>query len=323
MKAMTGHRYGPPEVLELRELPTPEPGEGDVLVRIRATTVTAADCAFRSGRPLTARLYAGPLRPRFRVLGGSFAGEVAAVGRGVTRFAEGDRVFGLNPNGFGTHAEYVRVPQDGILTGITSGMTDEQAASLTEATTALTFLRDVRPVRPGQRVLVNGATGSVGGYGVQLAAHRGAEVTGVCRAANAELARSLGARRTVDYTAADPTDPGTLDGLRQDVFFDAAGKSSFSRARRALAADGAYLTTEATPSALFHTLRTAGGRGRICRFSATGLRQSVDDLVHLDGLAGSGAVRAFIDSTFPLERLADAHRRVESGRKAGSVVVTL
>ncbi|WP_304452458.1 NAD(P)-dependent alcohol dehydrogenase [Nocardiopsis sp. YSL2] len=322
MKAMTCPRYGPPDVLEPRELPTPEPGPDDVLVRVRATTVTAADCAFRSGRPYVARLYSGPTRPRFPVLGGAFAGDVAAVGANVRRFSAGDRVLGLSPNDFGAHAEFLRLPQDRPMAPITSDMAYEEAASVVEATTALTFLRDVGPVRPGQKVLVNGATGSVGSYGVQLAKHYGAEVTAVCGPANAELARSLGADRTIDRTRVDPTLPGTPEHRLYDVFFDAAGKSSFGRARRALTPTGTYLTTAPDPSAIVHSLWTARGRGRTCRFAATGLRQGPDNLAHLDALAGSGAIRAVIDGVYPLEDLVDAHRRAESGRKAGTVVVT-
>jgi NADPH:quinone reductase-like Zn-dependent oxidoreductase len=319
---MTCPGYGPPDVLVLRDLPTPEPGPDDVLIRIRATTVSAADCAFRSGSPYVARLYSGPLRPRFPVLGTDFAGEVAAVGANVRRFAAGDRVFGLSPHAFGTHAEYLRLPQDGLMARITGALTYEEAASVAEATTALTFLRDVAPVQAGQKVLVNGATGSVGGYGVQLAKHYGAEVTGVCGPANTDLARSLGADHTVDRTRVDPTRPGAPGHRLHDVFFDAAGKSSFPRARRALTPTGTYLTTAPTPSALVHSLWTARGRGRTCRFAATGLRQSSDNLAELDALAGSGAIRAAIDSVYPLEDLADAYRRAESGHKAGTVVVT-
>jgi NADPH:quinone reductase-like Zn-dependent oxidoreductase len=163
----------------------------------------------------------------------------------------------------------------------------------------------------------------VGGYGVQLAKHYGAEVTGVCGPANTDLARSLGADRTVDRTRVDPTRPGAPGHRLHDVFFDAAGKSSFPRARRALTPTGTYLTTAPTPSALVHSLWTARGRGRTCRFAATGLRQSSDNLAELDALAGSGAIRAAIDSVYPLEDLPDAYRRAESGHKAGTVVVTV
>lgn len=321
MRAMTCPVYGPPDVLELRDLPTPEPRPDDVLVRVRATTVTAADCAFRSGRPFVARLYAGLVRPRFPVLGGAFAGDVTAVGANVRRFAVGDRVLGVSPDDFGTHAEFLRLPQDRPMARITSAMTYEEAASVVEATTALTFLRDVGPVRPGQKVLVNGATGSVGSYGVQLAKHYGAEVTAVCGPANADLARSLGADRVIDRTRVDPTLPGTPEHRLQDVFFDAAGKSSFARARRALTPTGTYLATAPTASVIVHSLWTARGRGRTCRFAASGLRQSPDNLAELDALAGSGAIRAVIDGVYPLEDAAEAHRRAESGRKAGTVVV--
>ena len=321
MRAMTCPVYGPPDVLELRDLPTPEPRPDDVLVRVRATTVTAADCAFRSGRPFVARLYAGLVRPRFPVLGGAFAGDVTAVGANVRRFAVGARVLGDSPDDFGTHAVFLRLPQDRPMARITSAMTYEEAASVVEATTALTFLRDVGPVRPGQKVLVNGATGSVGSYGVQLAKHYGAEVTAVCGPANADLARSLGADRVIDRTRVDPTLPGTPEHRLQDVFFDAAGKSSFARARRALTPTGTYLATAPTASVIVHSLWTARGRGRTCRFAASGLRQSPDNLAELDALAGSGAIRAVIDGVYPLEDAAEAHRRAESGRKAGTVVV--
>ncbi|MFD6950488.1 hypothetical protein A6A08_22290 [Nocardiopsis sp. TSRI0078] len=319
MKAIVCPRYGTPDVLEPREVPTPRYGEHDVLVRVRATTVARDDCSFLSGEPFAARLYSGLLRPRFSVQGSLFSGEVDAVGAGVTRFAEGDRVFGLSPRDFGTQAEYLRVPEDAVMARRESGMTHEEAACLLEATTALTLLRDVARVRGGQRVLVNGASGSVGCYAVQLAKHLGAEVTGVCGPANTEALYALGADRVLDYTR----DDFTRGAERYDVVLDAAGRSSFTRCRRVLTRRGAYLSVNPTPGTLLHVLLTSPGRGRRARFAATGLMQRPENLVFLDSLFASGGIRAVVDGSHPLERTADAYRRVERGGRMGSVVVTV
>lgn len=319
MRAVVCPRYGPAEVLELRELPTPTPAAGEVLVRIHAATVGPADVAFRSGTPWFARLFSGLRRPKLSVLGDGFAGDVVAVGADAHRFAVGDRVFGLNPKRLGAHAGYMSLPEDGLLAAMPPGMTSEDAVSVLEAATALTFLRDVAKLRQGERVLVNGASGSVGCFGVQLAKHLGAHVTGVCSTANVELVRSLGADAVIDYTQQD----FTADDQRYDVVFDAVGTSSYRRCKGVLAPRGRYLNTVPSFGIVGAMLWTALSRGRKARFAATGLMQTTDNLTFLAELFESGAIRSVIDRRYPLEDIAEAYRYVETGRKKGTAVVTM
>lgn len=318
MKAIVCPEYGPPEVLELRDVEKPIPRGDEVLVRVRATTVGPADCAFRQGDPLIARLYSGIRRPKSPVLGGSLAGEVEAVGGEVTRFKEGDRVFGLSPKGFGTHAEYTCLPEEGLLATTADGMTDEDAVSILEALTALTFLRDVAQVQAGQRVLINGASGSVGGFAVQLARHFGAHVTGVCSTANVPLVRSLGADDVIDHTAED----FTRDGQRYDVIFDAVGKRSFADCRSSLTPEGSYLSTVPSLGIVAAMAWTSLRGGRKARFATTGLMQKRENITFIAELFGSGQLNPVIDRRYPLAEAAEAHRYVETGHKKGSVVIT-
>lgn len=337
MRAVVCPRYGPPEVVELREVTRPVPRAGEVLVRVRASTVGPADCAFRTGDPFLARAYAGLRRPRFPVLGGAFAGEVVAIGRDAPaggnapagpaaptggdppRLVAGERVFGLSPKGFGAHAEYLRLPAEGLLARMPDRMTYEDAASILEATTGLTFLRDIAQVRTGQRVLVNGASGAVGCFAVQLAKHFGAHVTGVCGTGNVALVRSLGADEVIDYTGQDFT--GTAQ--QYDVIFDAVGTSSFRRCRGSLTARGSYLSTVPSPGTIGAMAWTAIGRGRKARFATSGLMQRRQNLTVLAGLFESGALRPVIDRRFPLADIASAYRYVETGRKRGSAIITV
>ena len=222
MKAIVYTEYGPPTVLRLREVERPKPGPDDVLVRVCAATVGATDPIFRQGRPLISRLFTGLVRPRHRVLGDVLAGEIAAVGSRVTSFTVGDQVFGSTDAGFGAHAEYTCLPEDGVLAIKPAGVAYDEAVALCDGgLTALPFIRDEARIQRGQTILINGASGSVGTLAVQLARQYEADVTGVCSTANLELVRSLGARRVIDYTSENFT---RLDE-RYDVVFDAVGKT--------------------------------------------------------------------------------------------------
>lgn len=320
MQAITNRRYGSPDVLRLEEVPTPTPGPGQVLVRVTATVVTPPDMAARSGSTWAERLAFGLLRPRATVLGSICAGVVEAIGDGVTRWAEGDRVVGGSRR-FGAHAEFVVLPADGAVVAIPSAVTAEDAVSIAEAgLTALPFLRDHARLRAGQSLLVNGASGSVGSAAVQLGKVLGAEVTGVCSSANLELVDALGADRVIDYTREDFT--AATDAY--DVVFDAVGASSFRRCRQALKPGGVYLTTVPSLAILAQTLVTRAARRRAA-IAFTGLRparEQAADLVQLLDLAAVGHLRAVIDRRYPLAAVPDAHRYVETGRKKGSVIVT-
>jgi NADPH:quinone reductase-like Zn-dependent oxidoreductase len=225
MKAAVQTRYGPPEVVRISEVEKPTVKDNEVLVKVHATTVNRTDCACRAARPFFMRLFTGLTRPRATILGNEFAGEVEAVGNGVTSFTVGDRVFGYNEGPFGAHAEYLSIPQDGSLATMPANLTYQNAAPSMEGSHyALSHIRAAK-IRSGQDVLVNGATGAIGSAAVQLLKSLGANVTGVCDTGNLELVRGLGADRVIDYTAQD----FTKDEQRYDVVLDSVGKSSFSR----------------------------------------------------------------------------------------------
>ncbi|MFJ7073709.1 NAD(P)-dependent alcohol dehydrogenase [Streptomyces sp. NPDC098781] len=319
MKAAVHSRYGPPDVVRIAEVDKPSVGEHDVLVRVHATTVNRTDCAYRAARPFFMRALTGLARPRRTVLGTEYAGVVEAVGDGVTSFSVGDRVFGYNEGAFGTHAEYLSVPEDGAVATLPEGVTFEEAAPGTEgAHYAMSFVRTAR-VRAGQDVLVYGATGAIGSAAVQLLKHHGATVTAVCATAQLELVKGLGADRVVDYTAED----FTRDEQRYDAVLDAVGKSTFGRCRRLLKPGGAYLSSELGPGGqnIFLPLVTPLFRGRRVKFAFPQQDQRV--VREIRDLIATGEFRPVVDRRYPLEQIVDAYRYVETGRKIGNVVITV
>ncbi|MGN9907585.1 NAD(P)-dependent alcohol dehydrogenase [Phytohabitans sp. LJ34] len=321
MKAAVFTTYGPPDVVHEADVDTPVPGPNQVLVRVHAATVTAADSAFRSGTPRYARLFAGLRRPKKSVLGTEFAGEVSAVGAAVTRYAVGDKVFGATDVGLGAHAEYVCVKEDGPLATLPNGLGYAEAATLVDGT-ALAFLRDHAKLHNGQSILINGASGSVGVQAVQFARYFGADITAVCSGAGAELVTRLGADRVIDYTRTDFTN----EDRTYDVIFDVAGTSSFSRCRRLLRRGGRYLTTVPSLAIMVQAPWTAvlGSRRAVIAF--TGLRPvaaKVKDLALVKELAEAGRIIPVIDQTVPLARVADAYRHLDRRGKRGTTVLDL
>jgi NADPH:quinone reductase-like Zn-dependent oxidoreductase len=321
MKAAVYRSYGSPDVVRVEETPTPVPRDNEVLVRVHAATVGAADSAGRQGAPFYARLYFGLRRPKFPVLGSDFAGVVEAVGPEVTRFAVGDEVFGVTGPQLGAHAQYVCLPETEALAAKPPELSFVDAAALVDAT-ALSFLRDRAKLQKGQTILVNGASGSVGSAAVQIARHFGAIVTAVCREANHDLVRDLGADKVIDYAIED----FTHSGQTYDVIFDAAGKSSFGRCRGCLMPGGIYLTTVPSLAILFQTLWTKRFGDKRAAISFTGLRpasERANDLRYVRELVAARQLVPVVDSTYPLEQIADAYRRVDPGHKRGNVVVTM
>jgi NADPH:quinone reductase-like Zn-dependent oxidoreductase len=318
MKAAVRTRYGPPEVVRLLEVAKPAPGADELLIRIHATTVNRTDCGVRAADPVIVRFFTGLTRPRQPILGSEFAGEVEAVGRQLTSFTQGDAVFGLS-EGYGAHAEYLCLPESGLVARKPANVTHEQAAPTCDG--ALLALRALRraELSRGQKILINGASGSIGTAAVQLAKHFGAEITAVCGTENLELARSLGADRVIDYTRED----FTKDGRRYDVVFDAVGKSSFRRCRRLLERHGVFLFTDL--GFLWHVpilallTRFVGTRRVILPIPKPDRR----DILFLKELVEAGALTAVIDRRYPLAAIVEAYRYVETGQKTGNVVVTV
>ena len=319
MKAIIHTRFGGPEVLELAQVPKPTPKDGEVLVKVHATTVTTAECKMRRGEPLWGRLILGLRRPRrkLRTLGLELAGEIEAVGKDVHRFQPGDQVFGFTGFDIGAYAEYKCLPETASLALQPVDKTYEEAAAAVDgATTALFFLRDKAKVRTGQKVLVNGASGSVGTYAVQLAKSFGAEVTGVCGPHNTELVKSLGADKVIDYTTEDFTD----NAEEYDVVFDAVGRNSFARCKGSLTEHGCYVPTSGLNNNLLQLWTSIRGGRKV----VTGMSVRKNDaLAYIKQLIEAGKLRIVIDRSYPLERIVEAHRYVDTGHKSGNVVITV
>jgi NADPH:quinone reductase-like Zn-dependent oxidoreductase len=314
MRAVVYDRYGPPEVLHLEEVERPVPDRDEVLVRVRATTVTQTDCHMRRARPYFWRLMLGLRRPKRRTLGLELAGEVEAVGAAVTGFQVGDRVFGMRS---GAHAEYVCVRAAGYLARMPAGITFEEAAAVCDGfNQGLTHLKHAQ-VGEGTQLLVYGASGSCGTAAVQLGKHYfGAHVTAVCDTRNLELVRTLGADEVIDYTRED----FTKTGKTYDVVLDAVGKHSFFRSRRALRPGGKYAATDRPYNVPLALLTRPMSRKVV--FS-TEWRPPRENIVLLTELIETGRFRAVVDRTYPLEDVVEANRYVDSWQKTGNVVLTL
>lgn len=315
MKAIIYEKFGPPEVLHLREVSKPTPKDDEVLLKNFATTVVKEEPDMRRSPGFN-----GFIKPRNPILGQEFAGAVETVGKNVTRFKAGDQVFGFVM--FGACAEYLCVPDDGALAIKPSNISYEEATSIPNgALTALPFLRNKGNIQSGQRVLIYGASGSVGTAAVQLAKHYGTEVTGVCSTANLELVKSLEADHVIDYTNED----FSKNGKTYDIIFDTVGKRSFSNCKNSLTDEGIFLSTGPTPGGILDMLFPKN-RGKKTRFLAAGLRQAqekVKDLGFLTKLIEAEQFKAVIDRVYPMEEIAEAHRYVETGRKKGNVVIKI
>ena len=330
MKAIVCTEYGPPDVLKLKEVEKPVPRDKEVLVRVHASPVSFGDMLVRDLRALSpkkfhmpflfwliAKMYFGIRRPRITILGSEFAGDIEAVGKAVRRFKKGDPVFGYRGQSMGAYAEYLCMPENGVLASKPANMTYEQAAAVPYGAIMALSLLIKQNIGPGQRVLVNGASGGIGPFVVQLAKYYGAEVTGVCGTPRLDYVRSLGADKVIDYTRED----FTVSAETYDVIVDILGKSRFLRIKRSLTPNGRWLLVSFKTKKLLQMLWTslAGGKKVICALST----EKAEDLVFIKELIEAGKIKAVVDRCYPLAQAAEAHRYVGQGHKKGSVVITV
>lgn len=325
MKAVVWTKYGSPDGLEYREIAKPTPKDNEVLIKVHASTVTAGDSEMRGFRfplwlAIPIRLYMGPIKPRDIVLGQELAGEVEAVGKDVTQFKPGDRVFGTTGMRLGSHAEYNCLPaqtDDSVLAIMPSNMTYGEAAAVpTGGLEALHFLRKAN-IQPGEKVLIIGAGGSIGTFAIQLAKYFGAHVTAVDSAAKLDMLRSIGADDVIDYTRED----FTQNGQTYDVIFDVMGKGSYSRSLKSLNPNGRLAYGNPQFSHMIRRLWESGGDGKQVIIGTP--KQRNEDLLYLKDLIETGKLKSIIDRRYPLEQTAEAHRYVETGQKQGHVVITV
>jgi NADPH:quinone reductase-like Zn-dependent oxidoreductase len=321
MKAACYSEYGAAGIVQIKEVARPDIKHNEVLVKVHATSVTTADWRLRaSAFPnifwLPGRLIFGLFAPKNEILGTDFSGRIDSVGRDVTQFKPGDEVFGFS--GHGAHAEYLAIREDRAVVKKPASLDHHDAAAVPfGALCALVFLRDFAKIRRGHRLLINGASGGVGVFAVQLAKHFGADVTGVCSTANAELVKSIGADHVIDYSR----EHFTRNGKTYDIIFDTVGTTSFSRSKPALTPKGIYIPLEYGLREICQALVGSVTRGKSIMIGISTDTQA--DLVVISGLLERGEIRPIIDGLYPLERIVDAHRRVESRHKTGSVVVVI
>jgi len=319
MRAIIHTEYGPPEVVTLTEVDKPAPKDNEILIKVYATTVNRTDCGFRSAEYFISRFFSGLFKPKNKTLGNEFAGVIEAIGKDVTLFTIGDKVFGYNDKTFGAHAEYMTMAEKEAITTMPSNLAYEEAAPITEgAHYALCDIRAAK-IKEGQNVLIYGATGAIGSAAVQLVKHFGAKVTAVCNTKNVELVKSLGADLVIDYTKQD----FTKTHQTFDFVFDAVGKSSFGKCKPLLNKKGIYISTEPGKNSenIFLALTTPMFSKKKVLFPIPTIRK--EDVIFLKELVETGKYKPVIDRQYRLEQIVEAYKYVESGQKTGNVVITL
>ncbi|MGZ8524439.1 MAG: NAD(P)-dependent alcohol dehydrogenase [Chitinophagaceae bacterium] len=317
MRAIIYTKYGPPGVLQLKEVEKPAPKDNEILIRVKATAVNSGDLRLRKADPFAVRFFFGLMKPRKNILGSTLSGEIEAIGKDVKLFKVGDFVFGSTGMSFGAYAEYKCLPADGSLAIKPINMTYEEAAAIPfGGITALHFIRKAN-IQSGQNVLINGASGSVGTAAVQLARYFGAKVTGVCSTANIEMVKSLGASEVIDYTKED----FTKNGKSYDVIFDTVDKISFSASLRSLNKNGILILGASGLRGMLQGLLTSMTNTR--KIITGVVSEKTEDIIFLKELVEAGKMKAIIDKTYSLAQIAEAHEYVEKGHKKGNVAITL
>ncbi|MCG6186926.1 NAD(P)-dependent alcohol dehydrogenase [Maribellus maritimus] len=321
MKAIIATGYGAPDVLKMQQVDKPQPKENDVLVKVHASSATTADGMMRTGKPYFGRLMTGITKPKHAIPGTGFAGVVENVGKKVATFKPGDRVFGETTLGFSTNAEFFTIPENGVILPMPDNMSYAEGATYGDGhVTSLNFLKEIANIKPGQKVLINGASGSLGTAAVQIAKYMDTKVTGVCSTRNVGLVKSLGADHVIDYTKKDFT---KVDET-YDVVYDTIGKSTFSKSKNILSESGLYVSPVLKFSLLLQMMRTSISGKKKAKFAATGLRSDGElqnMLVELVEIFKQGRLKTVIDRQYPLEKVAEAHTYIASGHKKGNVVI--
>jgi len=321
MKTIITTQYGSPKVLKLTETDKPIPKANEILIQIKASSVTAADSMMRKGEPYYGRLFIGLTKPKNPVPGTGFSGIVVSAGKEVSAFNIGDAVFGEIVLGPGTNCEYVCVPEDGVVLKKPENISFAQAAPVCDgALTSMNFLKSIANMKPGQKILINGASGSLGSAAVQLAKILGAEVTGVCSNSNIDLVKNFGADHVIDYTKTNFARQGEL----YDIIYDTVGTLSFSACKKALTSEGQFISPVLGLPLLYQMIKTGILGGKKAKFSATGLKPIPELKVlflELKGYLEKGSLTTWIDKTYALEEIALAHQYVDSGRKKGNIVL--
>lgn len=321
MKAVVMTGYGSPEVIKFKEVAMPQPKQNEVLVKVHASSATRADSMMRTGKPYIARLFVGLSKPKHPIPGTGFAGEVVRTGAKVSTFHVGDQVFGETTTNFSTNAQFVAVPEDAVIICKPENLSYQDAATFCDGhLTSINFLKNVGKLRAGQKVLINGASGSLGTSAIQLAKYFGAEVTGVCSNRNVGLVKSLGADHVIDYTQED----FTKGPVKYDLIYDTIGKSTFSKAKKVLTKNGAYISPVLQFPLLVQMLCTGIFSKKKARFEATGMKKApelkalLNDLIQI---TKEGRLKTVIDRQFPLEKVAQAHAYIDTGHKKGNVLI--
>ena len=327
MKAVVYEKFGPPEVLKLKNVPKPAPKKNEVLVRILASTVSIEDPRMRSAEfdwPLILRIIGGFIlgfnKPKKQILGIEFAGKIEQVGQNVLRLKKGDHIYGYTGVGLGAHAQFKCMPEKGIMALKPTNMTFAESATIPNgALTSLVFLRNKGRIKKGEHVLINGASGAVGTAAVQLAKYYGAKVTGVCSATNLELVRSIGADSVINYEIED----FTKNGQHYDIIFDTVGKRTFAQCKASLKIDGRYLRTIFGLSEMLQMMWTSVIGGKRVIIAASNFDWKVKDLLFLKEIIEKRRLKAVIDRIYSMEQIAEAHCYVEKGHKKGNVVINM